>query len=177
MAGVKVEVEGVRKPDKSLAAEKISFRRANNVRLESVATSVTAVSLTVFGKTVKVNALTQYKDSRDDLKTFGQSNIAVNDSLQISAFLDNTTAPASIVATRVERVGAIGTNNRILQGPVDSALSPILSILEYGGHAPFARNDIACGPTRTEWRETTQADSRGRGGRRHREDMGQPGIP
>ena len=128
-AGVKVEVKGTRKSDRSLAATKIEFRRENNVRMESVATSVTAVSLTVFGKTVKVNALTQYKDSRDNLKTFGQANIAVNDSLQISAFLDNSTVPASIVATRVERIDAIAPDRHILQGPLDSALSPSLSIL------------------------------------------------
>lgn len=129
LAGVKVEVEGVRKVDKSLAATRISFRKANNVRMESFATSVTTVSLTVFGKTVKVNELTQYKDSRDNLKTFGQANILVGDSLEVSAFLDNTTVPASIVATRVERVVAIASDRHILQGPLDSALSPNLSIL------------------------------------------------
>jgi uncharacterized protein DUF5666 len=129
LAGVKVEVEGVRKADKSLAATRISFRKANNVRMESVATSVTAVSLTVFGKTVKVNELTQYKDSRSGISTFGQANIAVNDTLKISAFLDTTTGPASIVATRVERIAAIASDRHILQGPVDSAVSPNLVIL------------------------------------------------
>lgn len=119
-AGVKVEVEGTRKVGGALSATKIEIRRANNIRMESTATSVAAASLTVFGKTVKVDALTRYKDSRDKLKTFHQADIAVNDSLKISAFLDNTMVPASIVATRVERVGAIGANNRILQGPVES---------------------------------------------------------
>jgi hypothetical protein len=129
--GVKVEVEGTRKVGGALAATKIEIRRASNVRMESSVTSVTAVSLTVFGKTVNVNALTQYKDSRDNLKTFSQLDIAVNDNVQISAYLDNTTAPASIVATRVERVGAITASNNILQGPVDSFLpgGPDLFIL------------------------------------------------
>jgi len=120
-AGIKVEVEGTRKAGGALAATRIAFRRASNVQIKSTATSVTASSLTVFGKTVTVNSLTQYKDSGSlNLKTFGQADIAVNDPLQISAFLDNTTNPASIVATRVERVGAIGTTSHILQGPVDS---------------------------------------------------------
>jgi hypothetical protein len=119
-AGVKVEVEGTRKVGGALAATKIEIRRASNIRMESTATSVTAVSLTVFGKTVKVNALTQYKDSRsiNPLKTFGQTDIAVNDNVQISAYLDNSTVPASIVATRVERVSAIAGTDHILQGPV-----------------------------------------------------------
>jgi hypothetical protein len=131
LAGVKVEVEGVRKADRSLAATRISFRRANNIRLESVATSVTAVSLALFGKTVKVNGLTQYEDSRDGLKTFGQANIAVNDTLKVSAFLDASTSPASIVAARVERIAAIDPDRHILQGPVDSSIpgGPNLVIL------------------------------------------------
>ena len=119
-AGVKVEVEGTRKVGGALAATKIDIRRANNVRMENTVTGPTAVSLTLFGKTVKVNALTQYKDSRDDLKTFGQLDIAVSDTLKISAFLDNTTVPASIVATRVERIDAIAVNRHILQGKVEA---------------------------------------------------------
>ncbi len=145
-AGVKVEVEGTRKDGGALAATKIEILRANNVRMESTATSVTAASLTLFGKTVMVNALTQYKDSRDDLKTFGQLDIAVNDTLKISAFLDNTTVPASIVATRVERIDAIAADRRILQGPVDS-FQPggpdlfILGIDVRGGIAAFQNAD------------------------------------
>jgi len=128
-AGVKVEVEGTRKVGGALAATKIAIRRASNVRMESTVTAVTASSLTIFGKTVTVDALTQYKDdSASGLKTFGQPNILVGDTLEVSAYVDNTTVPASIVATRVERIGAIAPDRHILQGPLDSALSPILSI-------------------------------------------------
>ena len=146
-AGVKVEVEGTRKVGGALAAMKIEIRRANNVRMESKATSVTAVSLTVFGKTVKVNALTQYKDSSSiNLRTFGQANILVGDSLEVSAFLDNTTVPPSIVATRVERIGALAVDRRILQGPADSFLPGgpdlfILGIDVLGGTAVFLSTD------------------------------------
>ncbi|HEY6097269.1 MAG TPA: DUF5666 domain-containing protein, partial [Candidatus Deferrimicrobium sp.] len=102
--------------------------------------------LTIFGKTVAVNALTQYEDSRDNLKTFGQADISVNDSLEISAYLDNTTVPASIVATRVERIGALAADRRILEGPVDSFLpgGPDLFILGtdvLGGIASFLDAD------------------------------------
>ena len=146
IAGVKIEVEGTRKAGGALAATKIEIRRANNVRMESTVTSVTASTLTIFGKTVKVNALTQYKDSRDGLLTFGQASIAVNDTLKISAFLDNTTVPASIVATRVERIDALAADQRILQGPVDSFLAGgpdlfILGIDVLGGTAAFLSTD------------------------------------
>jgi hypothetical protein len=146
-AGVKVEVEGTRKVGGALAAMKIEIRRANNVRMESKATSVTAVSLTVFGKTVKVNALTRYKDSSSiHLRTFGQASILVGDSLEVAAFLDNTTVPASIVATRVERIGALAADRRILQGPADSFLPGgpdlfILGIDVLGGTAVFLSTD------------------------------------
>ncbi len=119
-AGVKVEVEGTRKVGGALAATKIAIRRASNVRMESTVTSVTATSLTIFGKTVAVNALTQYEDSSSvNLKTFGQTDIRVGNTLEVSAFLDNSTVPASIVATRVERIDAIDPDRHILQGPVD----------------------------------------------------------
>ncbi len=146
-AGVKVEVEGTRKVGGALAAMKIEIRRANNIRMESKATSVTAVSLTAFGKTVKVNALTQYKDSSSiNLRTFGQANILVGDSLEVSAFLDNTTVPPTIVATRVERIGALAADRRILQGPADSFLPGgpdlfILGIDVLGGTAVFLSTD------------------------------------
>ena len=99
--------------------------------MESTVTSVTASSLTIFGKTVAVNALTQYRDSRDDLKTFGQADILVGNTLEVSAFLDNSTVPASIVATRVERIDPIASDRHILQGPAvgDSTTNPTLTIL------------------------------------------------
>lgn len=130
LGGVKVEVEGTRKSGGVLAATRIAIRRASNVLMESTATSVASSSLTILGKTVTVNALTLYKDSSGvDLRTFGQASILVGDSLTVSAFLDNSTVPASIVATRVERTDAIGPAGHILQGPLDTALSPSLSIL------------------------------------------------
>ena len=127
VAGVKIEVEGTRKPGGALAATKIEILRANNIRMESTVTSVTASTLTIFGKTVRVNALTQYEDGGSvKLKTFGQADILVGNTLEVSASLDNN---ASIIATRVKRIDAIDVDQHILQGPLDSALSPTLSIL------------------------------------------------
>jgi hypothetical protein len=126
-AGVKVEVEGTRKVGGALAGTKIAIRRASNVRMESSVTSVSASSLTIFGKTVTVNALTQYEDSSSiNLKTFGQANILVGDTLEMSAFLDDA---GTLVATRVERIDAIDPDRHILQGPLDFASSPNLTIL------------------------------------------------
>ena len=97
---------------------------------ETIVTNSQPSSLTLFGVTVAVNSLTQYKDSSsDNLKTFGQANILAGNTLVVSAFLDNTTAPASIVATRIERTDAITFDRHILQGPVGAKANPTLTIL------------------------------------------------
>lgn len=129
-AGVRLEVEGIREAGGALAATKIEIRRESDIQFETTVSDPQPSSLTLFGITVKVNALTQYEDgSGTHLKTFGQADIVVGDALEVSAFLDNTTVPASIVATRVERIDAIASDRHILQGPVDSIVAPGLTIL------------------------------------------------
>jgi hypothetical protein len=132
-AGVGVEVEGTRNADKSVAATRISFRRPKDVRMDTTVT-VPGIpdALTLFGKTVFVNSLTQYKDNRDEDPAFRLASIATGDTLRVAAFLDTTsTGTTRIVATRVERIDAIATDRHILQAPVDSFLpgGPNLVIL------------------------------------------------
>ncbi len=129
LAGVKVEVEGVRKAGGALAATKIEIRRASNIKFETTVADPQPSSFRLFGIQVKVNALTQYEDSRDGDKFFTQTGlhgIQVGDTLEVSAYLDNA---ASIVATRVERMVPIASDRHILQGPVDSIVAPSLTIL------------------------------------------------
>ncbi|HQT98042.1 MAG TPA: DUF5666 domain-containing protein, partial [Thermodesulfobacteriota bacterium] len=123
LAGVKVEVEGVRKAGGALAATKIEIRRASNIKFETTVADPQPSSFRLFGIQVKVNALTQYEDSRDGDKFFTQTGIhgiQVGDTLEVSAYLDNA---ASIVATRVERIVPIASDRHILQGPVDSIVA------------------------------------------------------
>ena len=130
-AGVKLEVEGTRKVGGVLAATKIAIRRASNILFETRVTNPQPSSLTLFGVTVAVNSLTQYEDSSGvNLKTFGQGNILAGDTLVVSAYLDNTVSPASIVATRVERTDPITFDRNILQGPVGNpTANPLLTII------------------------------------------------
>jgi hypothetical protein len=142
-AGARVEVEGKRNLDKTVAAKEISFRKPGNIRLETAATAKTLPvgtqpgSLTLFGKTVFVNALTQYKDSRSvNLKTFHFNDIVASpstgDTLRVSAYTDNSAGAARIIASRIERIDAIATDRHILQGVVEAksggALLTILGI-------------------------------------------------
>ncbi|HQT98041.1 MAG TPA: DUF5666 domain-containing protein, partial [Thermodesulfobacteriota bacterium] len=59
----------------------------------------------------------------------GLHGIQVGDTLEVSAYLDNSTGATRIVATRVERIDAIASDRHILQGPVDSIVAPSLTIL------------------------------------------------
>jgi len=133
LAGARVEVEGKRNLDRTLAAKSVSFRKPSNIRMDTTATVPVwpPDSLVLFGKTVFVNSLTQYKDSRDGLRTFGLAEIVTGDTLRVSAFLDNSTVPDRIVASRVERIAAFPTNDlHILQGIVEAkSVGAFLTIL------------------------------------------------
>ena len=133
LVGARVVVEGKRNSDKTVAAKRISFRKPSNLRMDTTVTvpASPANSLNLFGKTVSVNTLTQYKDSRDGLRTFGPANILTGDTLRVSAFLDSSAVPDRIVASRVERIDAFPTNDRhILQGNVEIKVAGVsLTIL------------------------------------------------
>jgi hypothetical protein len=143
VAGARIEVDGKRNLDKTVAAKEISFRKPSNVRLVTVVTAKTpptgtqSGSLTLFGKTVFVNALTQFKDSSIvNLPTFNFNSIIADpttgDTLEVSAYMDNSTVATRIVASRIERIDSILSDRHILQGTVDAksggALLTILGI-------------------------------------------------
>lgn len=159
VAGARVEVEGKRNLDRTVAAKGISFRKPGNIRMDTTVTVPASPpdTLGLFGKTVYVNSLTQYKDSRDLLPTFGPANILDGDTLRVSAFLDNSTGSNRIVASRVERIDAFPANDRhILQGKVESgsggAALTILGItaLTFPGTTEFIRADGTRFPGATE---------------------------
>jgi hypothetical protein len=147
LAGARVVVEGKRNADKTVAATAISFRKPANIRLETVATGKAPPagalpgSLTLLGKTVFVNDLTQFRDgSGVNLRTFDFDDIVASPSsghtLRVSAYTDDSTVDstgaARIIASRVERIDAIAADRHILQGFVEvksgGALLTILGI-------------------------------------------------
>jgi hypothetical protein len=143
LAGARIVVEGKRNPDKTVAATAISFRKPSNIRIETAATTKTLPvgaqpgSLSLFGKTVFVNALTQFKDSSIvQLRTFNFNDIVAStttgDTLGVAAYTDNSAGATRIIASRIERIGAIAADANILQGIVETqsggALFTILGI-------------------------------------------------
>lgn len=151
VAGARIEVEGKRNLDKTVAAKEISFRKPSNIRMNTTVAvpSSPPNSLGLFGKTVFVNPLTQYEDSAGSipLRTFGLGNIVTGQTLMISAFVDNSSGSARIVASRVERVDPLATDRNILQGTVESRFGAAtltilgISVLTTPGTTDFLRVD------------------------------------
>jgi hypothetical protein len=155
--GARIVVEGVRNSDKTVAASEISFRKPSNVRMDTTVTVPVSPpnSLRLFGKTVIVNSLTQYVDSRDGLPAFGLADILTGDTLRVSAFLDNSTVSDRIVASRVERIDPFPASDlHILQGRVVS--------FDIGGPTYTVLGDLTSGLTvLTNVSTTTYADADG----------------
>lgn len=124
LVGARVEVEGKRNLDKTVAAREISFRKPSNLRMDTTVTVPASPpsSLLLFGKSVLVNSLTQYKDSAGatPLRTFGLESIVAGNTLRVSAFLDNSTGATRVIASRIERIDPLATDRKILQGVVES---------------------------------------------------------
>jgi hypothetical protein len=137
--GARVQVEGKRNQDKTLAASGISFRKPVNIRIESTVTGKTSSSITLLGRTVTVNHLTSYRDRTGTFPgAFGLGDLNVNNAVRVDAFLDNTSSPglpAKIVASRVELLdlAPIPFDRHILQGVIESKNTPSVGYMTMVG--------------------------------------------
>jgi hypothetical protein len=135
--GAKVQVEGSRNQDNTVAAKRISLRKPCNIRIESTVTAKfsSSILVRVLGLTpVEVNLLTSYKDGTGTFPgAFGLGNISIDNTVLVDAFLDNSTLSTRIVATRVELRGPIQFDRHILQGVVEGKNVPALTFLQILG--------------------------------------------
>jgi Domain of unknown function (DUF5666) len=122
---VRLEVEGQLDANRTLVAEKISFRRRNggNVRIEADVEAVTTTTVTLLGLVVRVDPLTQFKDDMGGDRQFRFDRIRVGDRLEIRGDVD---AQGNIVATRLRRRPS--KTEVVLQGSVESIAFPNLVI-------------------------------------------------
>jgi Domain of unknown function (DUF5666) len=122
---VRLEVEGQLDANRTLVAEKISFRRRNggNVRIEADVEAVTTTTVTLLGLVVRVDPLTQFKDDIGGDRQFRFDRIRVGDRLEIRGDVD---AQGTIVATRLRRRPS--KTEVVLQGSVESIAFPNLVI-------------------------------------------------
>lgn len=120
--GAKLEVEGTLNADGKLVADEIKFRSESAVEIEALLDGVdaTAGTITLLGKTIKVNTLTVKIDERDDGVTpehfFDLTDLAAGQRVEVKAYVDDTGA---LVATLLKRDD--GTSSTVnLEGPVTS---------------------------------------------------------
>jgi Domain of unknown function (DUF5666) len=102
--GVKLEAEGPLDANGAIAAVKISYR--SNIKIEAVASNVSASGLTVLSRTVAINSFTRI----DSAPVSGSK-------VEVRAMLDRD---GNLIATRID--GNVGNPTRaFLQGPVSAA--------------------------------------------------------
>ncbi len=135
LPGARVQVEGKRNQDNTVAAKRISLRKPCTIRIESTVTGKTPSSLTLLGKTVSVDLLTSYKDGSGAFPgAFGLDDIdagIIGNTIRVDAFRDTSTVLARFVATRVELLDPdpIPFNRHILLATVDSKSLPYFTML------------------------------------------------
>jgi hypothetical protein len=105
--GVKLEVKGALNADGKIVAEKIEFRAEGDLEIKGTVEAVdaSAGTVTVGGKTIKVNTQTVMADDRDDngavpVRYFSLADLAVGDLVEVHYYLDDSNA---LVATKLER--------------------------------------------------------------------------
>ncbi len=120
ISGVLLEVEGTFDVDGKLVAEEIEFRKGAEIKVEAYidAIDLDNSSVTIFGKLFQINNLTTMKDdSAADIRIFSLSDLAVNDRVELHAYIDATAE--SLIATSLEREDD-DMSELSIEGPIDA---------------------------------------------------------
>lgn len=132
LPGARVQAEGSRNQDNTVAAKRISLRKPCRIRIESTVTGKTPSTITLLGTTVSVNLLTSYRDGTGTFPVaFGLGDIRVGNTVRVDAFRDTSTLPARVVASRVEfrDPDPVPFNRHILLATVDFKSLPYFAML------------------------------------------------
>jgi hypothetical protein len=122
--GVRVEVQGTMTSG-VLVAEKVHVELESTIEAEGAVTIVGTSSITLDGVIFTVTPSTIYRDeSSAAVAHFGIADIAVNDSLQVRAYVDLSTS--AVIATRVERQNGLG--DTALSAPVTAVGTDTLTM-------------------------------------------------
>lgn len=120
----KVEVEGEFNASGVLVADKVEFKLAGFIRIESLVEEVQANQLTLLGIVVRVEAATRIEDKSDaDVRPFSLSDVSVGNYVEVRGYSD----ASGIIATRLEREDFDG--EVALRGFVESVNDPDFAIL------------------------------------------------
>lgn len=137
--GVKLEAKGTVQADGSLAATRIEFKLSSHgggddnggtfgaeakIQATITALDASARNFSVLGVTVKVADTTVYRDSRDEVRSFGYSGLAVGDYVELGL----VEIAGELTASKVERDD--NDSRQLVQAAVDSidAVGEVLAI-------------------------------------------------
>jgi len=137
---VRLEVEGRYDAAQALVAEEIEFKNSNSsgggsssnsndLKIETTLDAVSTANntITIFGVDFEVDASTRYEDdSRANLRTFGLSNLAAGDYLEVKGY---DRGGSILYASKVERDDPKTGNESEIEAPVDSFTTDSLVIL------------------------------------------------
>ena len=125
LKGIKLEVEGTMNADHKLVADKVNLRQESDIEMSALvgAIDVPASTVTVLGQVIHIDSLTLMKDERDGIRYFSLKNMAVNDALEIHAYIDSS---GSLVATKLKRESSANTSQ--LNGAVASVTGSVVVI-------------------------------------------------
>ncbi|MEN8206350.1 MAG: DUF5666 domain-containing protein [Pseudomonadota bacterium] len=122
--GVSLEVEGELNADGELVADEIELGFDDNIEMEGSLEGVNDPSgtVTLFGKTIHVNASTLLIDKQDEegliaVHFFGLNDLNSGDHVEIDAYVDPDSG--KLVAVKLEREDDHGDEDE-LEGPVES---------------------------------------------------------
>ncbi len=136
---VRLEAEGRYNADQALVAEEIEFKNrsssssssSNNtdIKVETTLDAVSTASntVTIFGVDFEVDASTRYEDdSRANLRTFGLSNLAAGDYLEVKGY---DRGGSILYASKIERDDPEAGNESEVEAPVESFTADSLIVL------------------------------------------------
>lgn len=143
--GARIEAKGTIQADGSLAATRIEFKlgldddgdSSGDAEAQATITAIdsSARSITVLGVSVQVADTTVYRDSRDELTTFGFASLAVGDYVELGL----VEVDGALVATRLERDAS--DSEQFIEAAVDS-VDGTLETLVIAGVSVDAGNAI-----------------------------------
>lgn len=143
--GARIEAKGTIQADGSLAATRIEFKlglgddgdSSGDAEAQATITAIdtNARSITVLGVSVQMADTTVYRDSRDELTTFGFASLAVGDYVELGL----VEVDGALVATRLERDAT--DSEQFIKAAVDS-VDGTLETLTIAGVSVDASNAI-----------------------------------
>jgi len=147
LIGARLEVEGMFDLNRKLVAKKIEFRRGAKIQVDAYIDAIDLINnnVTIFGKTFPVNNRAAMQDSSTaDIRFFSLSDLALNDRVEVHAYIDAT---GTLIMTSLARHND-DMSLLSIQGPVDTdIISGAINIMVFTVSVDLATNGLTIAAT------------------------------